>query len=120
MLLAFTAETGGSLKVAFLKGSKVVARKGASFGGAGTYTVKVKVPKKIKRGSYKLKVTFTPAGATKAATKTLKVKVVSKKKKSKGRRGKVIVPSELDGSSIDRKKRKAVSPKKVDRIIEVR
>ena len=117
MLLAFTADTGGALGVALLRKAKVVARKSAALGGPGTYTVKLKVPKKLKAGTHKLKVTFKPEGSSKATTKTLKVRVAAKKS-----RGKVLVGGgELDGTRANRSRKPvAVDPKRVDRTITVR
>lgn len=118
MLLAFTTETAGEANVALLKGSKVIAKKGAKFGGAGTYTLKLKVPKKLKAGSYKLKVTFKPAGAPRAVSKTFGVKVQAKKKKKVS---KAVARPEVRGSSLARaRKPAAVDPRKVDRTITVR
>ena len=83
LLLAFTPQTPGKVAVALLKGPKIVAKKGATFGSAGTYSFKLKLPKRLKKGAYKLKISFTAAGASKATTKTLRVKV-AKKKRAKG------------------------------------
>ena len=89
LVLALTPEAAGKADVALLKGSKIVAKKGATFGAAGTYSLKLKLPRKVKAGSYSIKVSYTPAGAPKAVTKSLKVKItVAKKKASK--RGKAL------------------------------
>jgi hypothetical protein len=87
LLLALTPDTAGTLQVSFLKGAKVVARKAAVFGGAGTYSLKLKVPAKLKPGTYQLKLSFTPTGASRAVAKTVKVKVV---KAGKAPRRKVV------------------------------
>jgi plastocyanin len=117
MLLAFTADTGGALNVALLRKAKVVAKKSAALGGPGTYTVKLRVPKKLRAGTHKLKVSFKPEGASKATTKTLKVKVAAKKRK-----GKVLVGGgELHGTRADRSRKPvAVDPNRVNRTIAVR
>jgi hypothetical protein len=93
LVLALTPEQAGKADVALLKGSKIVARKGATFSAPGTYSLKLKLPKKLKAGRYSIKVSYTPAGASKATTKSLKVKVVAAKKAKK--RGKA-APT-LDG-----------------------
>ena len=80
LLLALTADTAGSVKVALLKSSKVVSRAGAKLGGPGTYALKLKVPKKLKAGSYKLQITFTPKGSSRGTTKKLGLKVLAAKK----------------------------------------
>jgi plastocyanin len=94
LLLALTPDTAGSLQVSLLKGSKVVARKAAVFGAGGTYSVKVKVPAKVKPGTYRLKLSFTPKGANKAIGKALRLKVV----KAKAARRK-IVPISHEGDA---------------------
>jgi len=85
LVLALTPESPGKAEVALLKGSKIVAKKGATFSAAGTYSLKLNLPKKVKAGSYAVKVSYTPAGTTKAVTKSLKVKVTVAKKKAKKR-----------------------------------
>jgi hypothetical protein len=117
LLLAFTADNAGTANAALLKGSKVIAKKGARFGGPGTYTVKLNMPRKLKPGTYKLKVTFKANGAAKAATKTLKVKVV--KKKASRRRSKADSAAPLRGTPASRARPRAVDPSKVDRTIYV-
>ena len=89
MLLALTPDTAGSLRVSFLKGAKVVARKSAVFGAGGTYSLKLKLPAKLRPGSYRLKLSFTPRGASKAVGRTVKVKVV----KARAARRKVVAIS---------------------------
>jgi len=54
-----------------------VARGGRVIRGAGTVTYRLKLPRKAKAGSYKLKVTLSPAGG-KASTSTLKVTLAGK------------------------------------------
>lgn len=83
LVMALTPDGPGAVKVALLKGAKVVARRGAKLGGAGTYELKLKVPKKLKRGNYKLQITFTPQGSHHGKTKKLRLKVLPTKKKSK-------------------------------------
>jgi len=90
LVLALTPEAAGKADVALLKGSKIVAKKGATFTAAGTYSLKLKLPKKLKAGSYAIKVSYTPQGATKAVTKSLKVKAVAAKKKATKKRGKAL------------------------------
>jgi hypothetical protein len=52
MLLACRVSSdAGSLKLAFLKGSNILARKGSAFGGPGTYRVRIKMPRKLTSGS---------------------------------------------------------------------
>jgi len=96
LVLALTPDSAGKLQVSLLRGSKIVARKGAVFGGGGTYALKLKVPAKLKPGRYALKLSFTPKGATKAQAKTLRLKVVRGKKS----RGKVVVVTE-EGSETE-------------------
>jgi hypothetical protein len=75
ILVAVKATTRGSLKLALLKGSKVIAAKGAELAHGGTYTLRLRVPRKLTPGSYVLRVTYKAAGAAKATTKRLSLKV---------------------------------------------
>ena len=90
LVLALTPDTAGKLQVTLLRGSKIVARKGAVFGAGGTYALRLRVPAKIKPGIYRLKLSYTPDGAPRAQQKTLRVKVVRGKKG----RGKAVVITE--------------------------
>jgi plastocyanin len=83
--LALTAEAPGKVRIALLKGARIVAKGATKLTSAGTFAYRLKLPKasKLKAGAYKLKVTFTPAGQTKAVTKTLTVKLVGGKKAGK-------------------------------------
>jgi hypothetical protein len=71
--LALTASGAGKMTVALLKGTRIVARGGVNFTRPGTAGFKLKLPRKMAPGIYKLKITFTPAGATVATTKTMAV-----------------------------------------------
>jgi hypothetical protein len=86
LTLALTPNSAGTAQVALLKGSKIIGKKGATFGAAGTYSLKLKLPRSVKPGSYTLRVSFTPKGETKAVTKTIKLKMVAKKKKKASKR----------------------------------
>lgn len=74
LLLAFVTRTAGTLKVELRMGSKVASSRGATFGAAGSYSMKLKVLKKLAAGSYTLR-TFTPKGA-RTVIRTFKLKVV--------------------------------------------
>jgi hypothetical protein len=78
--LAFTVDTPGRLQVALLKRSRVVAKKGVAFSRAGSYSVKLRVSKRLKAGTYRLRISFTPRGSKRAVTKRLTLKVVRTKK----------------------------------------
>jgi hypothetical protein len=111
LLLALTPESAGTAEVALLKGSKIVTKKGATFGAAGTYSLKLKLPKGLKPGSYSLKVSFTATGAGKAVTKSLKVKVSAAKKAASRR--KAVALDGIGGVA------KAQKPRPQDRHIKV-
>ena len=81
--LALTPNSAGAAQVTLVKGSKIVASKGAKFGAAATYSLKLKLPRKLKAGAYTLRIAFTPTGQTKAVTKALKLKIVAAKKAKK-------------------------------------
>ena len=91
---------------------KIVTKKGATFGAAGTYSLKLKLPKAVKAGRYTIKVSFTPAGASKAVTKSLKLKVTAAKRSSKRKKA----TAKVEG---DRGVAKALKPRPEDRRIKV-
>lgn len=74
MILAFTSESAGKVSIALLRRTKIVSKGGVTLTKAGTFGFKLKLPRKLKNGTYSLKVSWTPAGATRAVTKTLKIK----------------------------------------------
>ena len=71
--LSFTAPGPGKVTVTLSKGAKQVAKAGTSFTRAGTAGFKLKLPRKLGPGAYKLKVTFTPQGGT-AVTKSFGIR----------------------------------------------
>ena len=80
--LALTSDGPGTVRIALVKGATVVAKGAKTIGAAGTYGYKLKIAKasKLKAGTYRLKVAFTPKGATKSSTKkTLRIKLVKPK-----------------------------------------
>jgi hypothetical protein len=81
LTLAFTAQGTGGLDVALVNGAKILAKGGANVTKAGTFGLKLKLPKKMKPGKYVIKVSWTPAGSTVAQTKTLNISFTSKKAK---------------------------------------
>ena len=72
--LALTASGAGRMTVRLLKGTRIVAKGGASFTRPGTAGFKLKLPRKLSPGIHKLKITFTPSGATVGTTTTLTVR----------------------------------------------
>jgi hypothetical protein len=75
--IALTAETPGTVTLALVKGGRVVAKGATRVTTAGTFGFRLKLPRpsRLKAGAYKLKVSFVPAGTTKAATKSLALKL---------------------------------------------
>jgi len=112
LTLALTPEAAGKAEVALLKGSKIVTKKGATFTAAGTYSLKLKLPKKVKPGTYSIKVSYTPNGTTKASTKSLKVKGVAAKKPARRKRA----AAKLEGVG---GVTKALEPRPQDRRVKV-
>jgi PKD repeat protein len=72
--LALTSVGPGRMTVALALGRKVVARGAATFTRAGRFGFKLKLPAKMKRGRYKLKIGFKPTGSTRTITKTLTIR----------------------------------------------
>jgi PKD repeat protein len=85
--LVLSPDTAGKVNLALVSpvrsagtaAAKIVAKASANFTEPGSYGLNMKLPRKLKAGTYQLKVTFKAAGATKAVTKTLKVKFVKKR-----------------------------------------
>jgi hypothetical protein len=77
------AEGAGTVALALVKGAKVVARGGTTLTAAGTFVVRLKLPKQIKSGRYSLRVSFTPKGESKAVTKKLTVKITAPKARAR-------------------------------------
>ncbi|MDX6410041.1 MAG: hypothetical protein QOE13_3112, partial [Gaiellaceae bacterium] len=80
--IALSPDGPGKATIALVKGGKVVARAAATFANAGTFGLKVKLPNKLKPGKYKLQISFTAAGTTKAVSKSFSLKVVGAAKKA--------------------------------------
>lgn len=78
--MALTAETAGKAQFALVRGGRIAAQGGITITKPGTLGFKLKVPKKLKAGSYSLRITFTPAGASKASVKTIKITFTAAKK----------------------------------------
>jgi hypothetical protein len=56
---------------------KVVARGAATFVRAGIFGFRLKLPARLRPGTYKLKIRFKPKGSSTASTKTVKIRFVS-------------------------------------------
>jgi len=80
MPLVLSPDDAGKVDLAFVRGSRVVAKAAATFKFASTFGLKMKMPRKLKAGKYSLRVTYRPRSGA-PSKKTLKVKVVAPKKK---------------------------------------
>jgi plastocyanin len=78
--IALTAEAPGQAAIALVRGGRVHAQGTAAIAAAGTLGYRLKLPRKLKAGAYRLKISFTPQGAAKATTKTVKLTVVAARK----------------------------------------
>jgi plastocyanin len=117
MLVAVRASTAGSVTLAFLRGSKALVRKSASLGGPGTYTIRLKMPRKLPAGTYVLRVTYRATGAAKATTKTVKITVRRRTKRSgvvavarrplRGTSATVVEPRSAAGAVISTRERRS-------------
>ena len=79
--MALTAEMAGKAQFALVRGGRIAAQGGITITKPGTLGFKLKLPKKLKAGSYSLRITFTAAGASKASVKTIKIAFTAAKKK---------------------------------------
>ncbi len=80
LLLALTASEPGAFQAALTKGPKILAKGSGVIAKAGTFGFKLKLPKGMKPGKYKLQITFVPDGATSGATKSITIKFIASKK----------------------------------------
>ena len=83
--MSFTTSGPGSVEVTLTRRGKAFARGAATFTRAGRVGFMLKLPAKLKPGSYKLKIRFKPKGSSKASIKTLKVRFVAGAKGSAAR-----------------------------------
>jgi plastocyanin len=79
--VTLSTQSGGKASFALVRSGRVIARGAAVIGGAGTTAYRLKLPRKAKAGSYRLKVTFTATGG-KVSTWTRKVTLQGKKAKT--------------------------------------
>jgi plastocyanin len=74
ILLTLIASSPGAFQAALTKGPKIVSKGAGVLAKAGTFGFKLTVPKHLAAGSYKLRLTFVPDGATSGSTKTISIK----------------------------------------------
>jgi plastocyanin len=74
ILLSLIASGPGAFQAALSKGPKVVAKGSGVLAKAGTFGFTLEVPKGLAPGSYKLRLTFVPDGATTGTTKTVSIR----------------------------------------------
>ncbi len=77
--IALTGETPGKASIALVRGGKVHTQGTVVLATAGTLGFKLGLPKNLKPGAYQMKISFTPAGQSKASTKTVKLTFVKGK-----------------------------------------
>ena len=75
ILLSLIASGPGAFQAALSKGPKVVSKGAGVLSKAGTFGFKLEVPKGLSPGTYKLRLTFVPDGATTGTTKTIPIKL---------------------------------------------
>jgi plastocyanin len=75
--VSLAADAPGTVAVALVRGGKIIAQGGLALPSAGTWSYKLKLPKKAKAGAHDLTVTYVPDGG-KATTTGVKVKLLGK------------------------------------------
>jgi PKD repeat protein len=101
--LALTAQSAGRARFALVRGGRIVATGTLVITGPGTVGFKLKLPKGLRPGKYKLQVTFVATGQTKGITKSLSLTVkpaVKKRGRAASRPGVVstgLPPASLGG-----------------------
>jgi plastocyanin len=76
ILLTLIASNPGAFQAALTKGAKTVSKGAGVLATAGTFGFKLTLPKHLAPGTYKLRLTFVPDGATTGATKTISIKFI--------------------------------------------
>jgi len=76
ILLTLIASQPGAFQAALTKGSKTISKGAGVLATAGTFGFKLKLPKRLVPGSYKLNLTYVPDGAASGATKTIPIKFI--------------------------------------------
>jgi plastocyanin len=84
ILLTLIASSPGAFQAALTKGSKTVSKGAGVLRSAGTFGFKLTLPKHLTAGTYKLRLTFVPDGATTGATKTISIPFFRPSRKAHG------------------------------------
>lgn len=82
--LSLSPDDAGRVDVALVRGSRVLAKASATFRFAGTYGLKMRLPRNLKAGRYSLRITYTPRSAG-ASRKNLRLRVVTPRAKKSSR-----------------------------------
>ncbi len=90
-LLGVTTARPGLLKVALTRGRRVRARATAVL-AAGSMAQRVRLPRGMKPGRHALKVSFTPAGSSRAVTRTLAIRFTKPGRKGRASAATVAAP----------------------------
>jgi PKD repeat protein len=77
--LALTSEGAGRVSASLIRSGKILKTASKTLPGAGTFPLKIKLSKGLKKGTVKVSISWTPHGQTKATTKSLTIKVKKKK-----------------------------------------
>lgn len=83
--LALTADQPGVATFALVRAGRIVSQAGLTVTKAGSLGFRLKLPKRLKAGTYGLKITFKATGAAKAATRTITIRFTAAKKKKKAK-----------------------------------
>ena len=74
ILMTLIASKPGTFQAALSKGPKVVSKGAGILTRAGTFGFKLKLPKRLVAGTYKLRLTYVPEGTSSGSTKTISIK----------------------------------------------
>ena len=74
ILLTLIASQPGAFQAALTKGPKIVSKGAGVLASAGTFGFKLRLPKRLAPGIYKLRLTYVPDGAMSGSTKTIPIK----------------------------------------------
>ena len=83
--LALTAASAGRATFALVIGGRIVSQAGLDVTSPGSIGFRLKVPAALRPGRYRLKISFTPKGASVASVKTLAVTFTASAKRKRAR-----------------------------------
>ena len=97
--LAVTSEQAGEATFALIRAGRIVSQAGLKITKPGSLGFKLKLPKRLKAGVYRLKITFRATGAVKASARTVRLTFSGPKRAKKSARAAAAAPQVSGGGA---------------------